>query len=261
MQSYSGVNSETFLQTTHVIESPSSFESFYLKESDATESVAERTSELAVNGNNLNETIITSHNGLHDATFVSANTQNDQTIVMTTGSLNGKIEATEDFTGPQLNQTQDIGEFKSNESLSANSLDGGAGNFSLDSTNINPDEPSTPEDRRLPVVSAEKLFSSRKAPTFSEMFASTSSPTINESNDATTDKQWNASFVVDRTYVTREKCPNTTVVLSSDDEKMSTELGLNGDAAEFDFKAPAIPTAGQSNKEKENGDHFSEFLF
>ncbi|KAG4065108.1 hypothetical protein HA402_007505 [Bradysia odoriphaga] len=240
--------------------------------------------------NNLNETCTLPYTGRQDATFVSTNTASNQTIVMETTSIYDKEEAKENpamFTPPrtglqdatfvstnavnnltvvmeansQLNQTQKIHQSKANESFSAYPLEhtGDAREFSLDSPKINQNEPSTPTGKRLPAVSAEKLFSSRKAPTFSEMF-STTSPTPNESNNAPANTPLDASFVVDKTYVTSDKFSNkesinTTVVLGGNNDKTPMESGLNGDVT-FDFKAPTLPTAGQSNKQKEDVDNF-----
>lgn len=189
------------------------------------------------------------HIGSQDATFVSA--VNSQTVVMERASsqLFDKVEAEENFVGSQLNETQTIGD---------SDHDGEVREIPVDSPSINQNEPSTPTGKRPPIDSAERLFSSRKAPTFSEMFASTS-PTINESKN----KRHDASFVVDKTSVMSDKCSkkesvNTTVTLGGKKDKIPEKFELNGDTT-FDFKAPTPPTAGQSNKQKENVDNFSEF--
>ncbi|XP_037040800.1 transforming acidic coiled-coil-containing protein 3-like isoform X2 [Bradysia coprophila] len=297
IHSNSGVDPKQLLETTHVVESASATESSLTKEINAAEP-NENMLQYGEKRGNLNETCTIPYTGRQDTTFVSSNTAYNETIIMepTSSEFYDKMEAKEspamctpprtglqdatfvstntinnqtvvmerkdNFADSQPNQTQKIDQSNANESFSADPLGhtGDAREFSLDSPKINQDEPSTPTDKRLPAVSAEKLFSSRKAPTFSEMFPATS-PIPNESNNVPVNKQCDSSFVVDKTYVTSDKCSNkesinTTVVLGGNNDKVPTESEVNGDVLAFDFKAPTLPTAGQSNKRKEDVDNF-----
>lgn len=155
-------------------------------------------------------------------------------------------------------EPQKIQELKANETIDVDSLemDGRNLDSSFDSYQMNQNDPSTPPDQRLPIDTAEKIFSSRKAPTFSEMFPE-SVPTTNEPNNFKMNKQWDASYVIEKTDLSN-KISSIPFDANGKVPLMLEDTANDGFGA-HDFKQPAVPSLN-SDKQQKDSDNFSEFF-